>query len=195
MHQYGRKPKFVVVSLIGVSNSFSSADLWSVGCTVIEMAIGKPPWSQQYQEVAALFHIWMTKSQPPILDHLSVEAKDFLLKYLQKEPNFRVAAAVLLQTYALPWGWLKFARATVEHADTVGSDHSGGLLHLDPDETQLKALFWFDARWVQDEEMLGRLLSRSLGFLVCMRESRNAVVLLSTGRSGKDSIQNATSLS
>jgi mitogen-activated protein kinase kinase kinase len=29
----------------------------SVGCTVIEMATGKPPWRQQFQEVAALFHI------------------------------------------------------------------------------------------------------------------------------------------
>ncbi|KAK1297532.1 Mitogen-activated protein kinase kinase kinase NPK1 [Acorus calamus] len=74
-----------------------SADIWSVGCTVIEMATGKPPWSQQYQEVAALFHIGTTKSHPPIPEHLSLEAKDFLLKCLQKEPNSRPAASDLLQ--------------------------------------------------------------------------------------------------
>ncbi|XP_057960481.1 mitogen-activated protein kinase kinase kinase NPK1-like isoform X2 [Malania oleifera] len=74
-----------------------SADIWSVGCTVIEMATGKPPWSQQYQEVAALFHIGTTKSHPPIPEHLSAEAKHFLQKCLQKEPNLRPAASELLQ--------------------------------------------------------------------------------------------------
>lgn len=105
---------------------FSSADIWSVGCTIIEMATGKPPWCQ-YQEVIlpsnsqycnhfviisftilriscicvsvlvftlvmsvllcqvqALFHIGTTKSHPPIPEHLSAEAKDFLSKCLQK---------------------------------------------------------------------------------------------------------------
>ncbi|XP_026459326.1 mitogen-activated protein kinase kinase kinase ANP1-like [Papaver somniferum] len=64
--------------ILQTGHSFS-ADIWSVGCTVIEMATGKPPWSQQYQEVAALFHIGTTKSHPPIPEHLSAEAKDFLL--------------------------------------------------------------------------------------------------------------------
>ncbi|KAF9618859.1 hypothetical protein IFM89_002727 [Coptis chinensis] len=82
--------------ILQTGHSFS-ADIWSVGCTVIEMATGKPPWSQQYQEVAALFHIGTTKSHPPIPDHLSMEAKDFLLKCLQKEPNLRPAASELLQ--------------------------------------------------------------------------------------------------
>ncbi|XP_015875145.2 mitogen-activated protein kinase kinase kinase ANP1 isoform X1 [Ziziphus jujuba] len=82
--------------ILQTGHSFS-ADIWSVGCTVIEMATGKPPWSQQFQEVAALFHIGTTKSHPPIPEHLSVEAKDFLLKCLQKEPNLRPAASELLQ--------------------------------------------------------------------------------------------------
>ncbi|KAJ6974376.1 mitogen-activated protein kinase kinase kinase ANP1-like [Populus alba x Populus x berolinensis] len=74
-----------------------SADIWSVGCTVIEMATGKPPWSQQYQEVAALFYIGSTKSHPEIPGHLTPEAKDFLLKCLHKEPNMRPEASQLLQ--------------------------------------------------------------------------------------------------
>ncbi|XP_065853317.1 mitogen-activated protein kinase kinase kinase ANP1-like isoform X2 [Euphorbia lathyris] len=82
--------------ILQTGHSFS-ADIWSVGCTVIEMATGKPPWSQQYQEVAALFHIGSTKSHPEIPEHLSDEAKDFLLKCLQKEPNMRADASKLLQ--------------------------------------------------------------------------------------------------
>ncbi|WCJ23706.1 Mitogen-activated protein kinase kinase kinase NPK1 [Euphorbia peplus] len=82
--------------ILQTGHSFS-ADIWSVGCTVIEMATGKPPWSQQYQEVAALFHIGTTKSHPPIPEHLSSEAKDFLLKCLQKEPDLRASASDLLQ--------------------------------------------------------------------------------------------------
>ncbi|CAL5347092.1 unnamed protein product [Camellia sinensis] len=82
--------------ILQTGHSFS-ADIWSVGCTVIEMATGKPPWSQQYQEVAAFLHIGTTKSHPSILEHLSAEATDFLLKCLQKEPNLRPAASDLLQ--------------------------------------------------------------------------------------------------
>ncbi|RDX67566.1 Mitogen-activated protein kinase kinase kinase 3, partial [Mucuna pruriens] len=74
-----------------------STDIWSVACTVIEMTTGKPPWSQQYpQEASALFYIGTTKSHPPIPEHLSAEAKDFLLKCFHKEPNLRPSASELL---------------------------------------------------------------------------------------------------
>ncbi|KAJ4745874.1 Mitogen-activated protein kinase kinase kinase NPK1 [Rhynchospora pubera] len=93
--QYWMAPEIIVQS----GHSFS-VDIWSVGCTVIEMATGKPPWSGHYQEVAALFHVGTRKSHPPIPEHLSFEAKDFLLKCLQEydlEPSLRPTASDLLQ--------------------------------------------------------------------------------------------------
>ncbi|KAI3469540.1 hypothetical protein Pfo_026203 [Paulownia fortunei] len=90
-------PYWMAPEVIVQSGHSYSADIWSVGCTVIEMATGKAPWSQQYQEVAALFYVGTTKSHPPIPDHLSVEAKDFLLKCLQKEPDLRSTASELLK--------------------------------------------------------------------------------------------------
>ncbi|CAA3031481.1 mitogen-activated protein kinase kinase kinase NPK1-like isoform X2 [Olea europaea var. sylvestris] len=91
-------PYWMAPEVIRQTGHSYSADIWSVGCTVIEMATGKPPWSQQYQEeFAALFHVGTTKSHPPIPAHLSIEAKDFLLKCLQKEPDFRLSASDLLK--------------------------------------------------------------------------------------------------
>ncbi|KAL8047877.1 hypothetical protein ABFX02_07G028600 [Erythranthe guttata] len=90
-------PYWMAPEVIVQSGHSYSADIWSVGCTVIEMATGKAPWSQQYQEVAALFYVGTTKSHPPIPDHLSAEAKDFLLKCLQKEADLRSTASELLK--------------------------------------------------------------------------------------------------
>ncbi|CAL5353534.1 unnamed protein product [Camellia sinensis] len=90
----GASTKFVFALL---SDDFNKPADICVGCTVIEMATEKPLWSQQYQEVAALFHIGTTKSHPPIPKYLSAEAIDFLLKCLKKEPNLRLVVSNLLQ--------------------------------------------------------------------------------------------------
>ncbi|KAL5560770.1 hypothetical protein UlMin_036981 [Ulmus minor] len=92
-----RTPYWMAPEVILQTGHTFSADIWSVGCTVLEMATGKPPWSQQYQGVAALFYIGTTKSHPPIPEHISVEAKDFLLHCFQEEPNLWPAASELLQ--------------------------------------------------------------------------------------------------
>ncbi|KAH7438302.1 hypothetical protein KP509_04G009300 [Ceratopteris richardii] len=90
-------PYWMAPEVIRQTGHSLPADIWSVGCTIIEMATGKAPWSQQFQEVAALFHIGTTKSHPPIPEHLSCEAKDFLQKCLRKEPYLRPTVSELLQ--------------------------------------------------------------------------------------------------
>ncbi|XP_057446156.1 mitogen-activated protein kinase kinase kinase YODA-like [Lotus japonicus] len=72
-----------------------AVDIWSLGCTVLEMATTKPPWSQ-YEGVAAMFKIGNSKELPTIPDHLSNEGKDFVRKCLQRNPQQRPSASDLL---------------------------------------------------------------------------------------------------
>ncbi|KAI3710809.1 hypothetical protein L2E82_40603 [Cichorium intybus] len=72
-----------------------AVDIWSLGCTVLEMATTKPPWSQ-YEGVAALFKVGNSKELPSIPDHLSEDGKDFILQCLQRNPSRRPSAAQLL---------------------------------------------------------------------------------------------------
>ncbi|KAL2348030.1 hypothetical protein Fmac_002030 [Flemingia macrophylla] len=72
-----------------------AVDIWSLGCTVLEMATTKPPWSQ-YEGVAAMFKIGNSKELPEIPDHLSEDGKDFVRQCLQRNPQRRPSAAQLL---------------------------------------------------------------------------------------------------
>ncbi|XP_016477982.1 mitogen-activated protein kinase kinase kinase 3-like [Nicotiana tabacum] len=71
-------------------------DIWSLGCTILEMASSKPPWSQ-YEGVAAIFKIGNSKDFPEIPDHLSNDAKNFIKLCLQREPSARPTASQLLE--------------------------------------------------------------------------------------------------
>ncbi|TKY60638.1 Mitogen-activated protein kinase kinase kinase YODA [Spatholobus suberectus] len=73
-----------------------AVDIWSLGCTVLEMATTKPPWSQ-YEGVAAMFKIGNSKELPTIPDHLSEDGKDFVRLCLQRNPLNRPSAAQLLE--------------------------------------------------------------------------------------------------
>ncbi|XP_050378695.1 mitogen-activated protein kinase kinase kinase YODA [Argentina anserina] len=73
-----------------------AVDIWSLGCTVLEMATTKPPWSQ-YEGVAAMFKIGNSKELPGIPDHLSEEGKNFVRLCLQRNPLHRPTAAQLLE--------------------------------------------------------------------------------------------------
>ncbi|XWS61192.1 hypothetical protein CRYUN_Cryun07bG0104700 [Craigia yunnanensis] len=72
-----------------------TVDIWSLGCTVLEMATTKPPWSQ-YEGIAAMFKIGNSKELPSIPDYLSDEGKDLVQQCLQRNPLNRPTAVQLL---------------------------------------------------------------------------------------------------
>lgn len=90
-------PYWMAPEVIMNTNGYSlSVDIWSLGCTIIEMATARPPWIQ-YEGVAAIFKIGNSKDIPDIPDHLSFEAKNFLKLCLQRDPAARPTAAQLME--------------------------------------------------------------------------------------------------
>ncbi|CAJ1973360.1 unnamed protein product [Sphenostylis stenocarpa] len=68
-------------------------DIWSLGCTIIEMLTGKPPWNE-YEGPQAMFKV-LHKS-PDIPENLSPDGQDFLQQCFRRNPADRPSAAVLL---------------------------------------------------------------------------------------------------
>jgi len=76
------------------------SDIWSVGCTVLEMATGKVPWSNIIRpnatQFSALYQIGKAEGHPPIPDNLTPEANDFLKQCFKMNPAERSNVIALL---------------------------------------------------------------------------------------------------
>ena len=90
--RYYRPPEIILME----KQYDAGIDIWSVGCTVVEMGSGKPPWSELSNPMTAMFAIATSEDPPAIPETLSREAHDFISLCFKRNPSERPTAADLL---------------------------------------------------------------------------------------------------
>ena len=67
---------------------WKKADVWSLGCTILEMTTGKPPWFQFTNQVTVLYHIACSDLLPEFPENPSEELHSLLSSCLQVIKDF-----------------------------------------------------------------------------------------------------------
>ncbi|CAI5461235.1 unnamed protein product [Closterium sp. Yama58-4] len=114
------------------------ADIWSLGCTVIEMLTGSHPWPNMDNTWSAIFHIAKTTTGPPIPEECSDEGKDFLAACFKLDPGERPSATecsdegkdFLAACFKLDPG----ERPSATECSDEGKDFLAACFKLDPGE-------------------------------------------------------------
>ncbi|CAH2077835.1 unnamed protein product [Thlaspi arvense] len=73
------------------------ADVWALGCTVIEMMTGSSTWPDLNDVLAAMYKIGFSGESPEIPGWISEKADDFLKKCLRRDPKQRWTVEELLK--------------------------------------------------------------------------------------------------
>ncbi|GJM93447.1 hypothetical protein PR202_ga10005 [Eleusine coracana subsp. coracana] len=92
----GGTPAFMAPEVARGEEQGPAADVWALGCTVVEMATGRAPWSDVDDVLAAIHRIGFTGATPDVPAWLSEEAKDFLDGCFSRRPCDRATAAQLV---------------------------------------------------------------------------------------------------
>lgn len=112
-------PMFMAPEVARGEEQGFAADIWAVGCVVIEMATGGSPWTNVDDPVSVLYKIAFSGESPEIPDGFSHRANDFIRKCLIQDPKERWGITELLKHPFLR----RFNRHTQQ---IIGEDFSRG---------------------------------------------------------------------
>ncbi|GJM93450.1 hypothetical protein PR202_ga10008 [Eleusine coracana subsp. coracana] len=96
----GGTPAFMATEVARGEEQGPAADVWAVGCTVVEMATGRAPWSGVVDDddvFAAVHRIGYTDAVPEVPAWMSAEGKSFLACCFARNAGDRPTAAQLLE--------------------------------------------------------------------------------------------------
>ncbi|KAI7896522.1 kinase-like domain-containing protein [Mucor mucedo] len=91
-------PNWMAPEVIKFAGASAKSDIWSLGCTIVEMLTGKPPYAGM-PSFTALYRI-VEDDEPPIPKNiiLSEDGREFLLACFKKNPQDRPTAYDLMQS-------------------------------------------------------------------------------------------------
>ncbi|XP_042514074.1 mitogen-activated protein kinase kinase kinase 18-like [Macadamia integrifolia] len=87
-------PLWMAPEVVRGESQGPESDIWSLGCTVIEMVTGKPAWEDRGADT--LCRIAFSDSVPEFPDELSDLGRDFIDKCFRREPSERWTCEQLL---------------------------------------------------------------------------------------------------
>ncbi|KAI8378066.1 kinase-like domain-containing protein [Radiomyces spectabilis] len=128
-------PNWMAPEVIELNGASPKSDIWSLGCTLVELATGKPPYGDLIA-MSAMFRI-VEDDYPPLPNNVSAEMHSFLLCCFQKNPDERPSASQLKKHI-----WIQknqqakkvdsYSRNLSNHLHSASSSH----VHLPMSSTQ-----------------------------------------------------------
>lgn len=102
-HDVNGTPNWMAPEVIELKGASTASDIWSLGCTIVELIDGRPPYSEMVA-MSAMFRI-VEDDRPPIPERCSPELFDFLVHCFAKEPQDRPTANELFAHEWLQSNW------------------------------------------------------------------------------------------
>ncbi|KAJ1734562.1 Protein kinase of the Mitotic Exit Network [Coemansia biformis] len=86
-------PYWIAPEVLLLNGSTSASDIWSLGCTIVQLVSGKAPY-QDLPPMTAMFRIGQDE-HPPFPANISAQLRDFLSRCLVHVPSARASAEEL----------------------------------------------------------------------------------------------------
>lgn len=111
-------PAFMAPEVARGEKQGFEADVWALGCTIIEMATGSHPWPESNNPLSTLYRIGFSGDVPEPPAWFSDEATDFLSKCLERDCKERWTAQQLMKHPFLEQVFDSNSACPGQHKDT-----------------------------------------------------------------------------